>query len=188
MAVDEINKQLRAQQQQMLLLEQRRKEDQARRAIGVYRDTLAKIVLESFVGASKYANLVMAIGYAGFFAIWNGVRSAIYVHSVILSALFMGASLAIFVFFEIGKAQLTFKQQMKFKESLEDLTKAMEEARFEVVEEIRTKLETSQAEMEIRGVQRAQYYFNASIFLAVLGIISLVAGMFAKLCVLLLPA
>lgn len=188
MAVDKINALLKAQQQQMVLLERRQKEAEAKRAIGAYRDFMAKVIVESFAGTSKYTNLVMAVGYAGFFAIWNGVRGELYVWATVLSALFMGVSLATFVFFEVGKMQRMFSQQESLKKAFLDLENGFVKARLEVVDEVKQDLETAKAEFEIAELKYSSICFTMAIAAAALGCIVFFAGMLATLFSTILPA
>lgn len=53
--------------------------------------------------ASAYANLIVVAGYAGFFGLWSLTQPYVSKQSALWAALFMGASMVIFVFFEIAK-------------------------------------------------------------------------------------
>jgi hypothetical protein len=62
---------------------------------------------KGFEKAVQYNNLVLVAGYAGAFTIWNFTRDQLNPHVSILVALLLGASLAVFVFFEVTKMATT---------------------------------------------------------------------------------
>jgi branched-subunit amino acid ABC-type transport system permease component len=56
-----------------------------------------------FDKAAAYTNLVMIGGYAGAFTIWSSTKAHLTPRATVATALLLGASLTIFIFFEIYK-------------------------------------------------------------------------------------
>lgn len=66
-----------------------------------------------FDKASAYANVMLAAGYAGGFALLGATRAQLPARAVVAIALALGSSLCVFVLFEVWKMQKTSSQFMK---------------------------------------------------------------------------
>lgn len=67
------------------------------------KDRLVDINSRLYDRAAAYTNLILLGGYAGAFTIWNFTRLQLPAKATIASALLLGISLAVFVFFEVFK-------------------------------------------------------------------------------------
>jgi hypothetical protein len=52
--------------------------------------------------AASYTNLILAAGYAGFFAVWSTMKDTLTTTESLIAALSVTFSLAVFVFWEVG--------------------------------------------------------------------------------------
>ena len=82
-----------------------------------------KIVSVLYDKSCAYTQLIIVAGYAGFFGIWSLIKEDISSKSAIWSALFLISSIAIFVFFEVGKMTYTSIVLWKRKSVLENIKK-----------------------------------------------------------------
>lgn len=62
-----------------------------------------KLLVESFDKMIAYTNLLVALGYAGFFGLWTLTQKYITEKQALWAALFMLVSLSFFIFFEVYK-------------------------------------------------------------------------------------
>jgi hypothetical protein len=89
-------------------------EDDAQRKLAAdYRNTIVEIQSKLFDKSSAYANLIMVGGYAGAFAIWSYTKTSLTQRGNVATALLLGFSLSVFIFFEIykmGKSILHYNQ------------------------------------------------------------------------------
>jgi len=170
-AIDNQAKVLQAMQQSQLL-------DLQKKALKELSDNFTKTVSHLYDSASKYANLVSIAGYAAFFAIWNGTRQ--YVDSEIvclLSALLIGISATIFVFFEIYKMYRTSVQVHRYRDFVQRIVDHYNKGEYQVglnqLDEI--KLDEARHVLSMETVGRTCLY--ASVSTGLLGAVTLMGAL-----------
>jgi hypothetical protein len=85
------------QRQLATLAARAQREDQQRRI-----DTTVSILAALYDKAATYTTLVIAAGFAGFFAVWVNVRDELSRTELLFSGLFISFALAVFVFWEVA--------------------------------------------------------------------------------------
>ena len=83
-------------------------------------EDMIKIVSALYDKAAAYANLIMAAGYAAFFAVWANMKALMSPAQMRISALAMTVSLIIFVSWELTKmirTSLSLKKQLDLANS-----------------------------------------------------------------------
>ena len=70
--------------------------------------------------AATYTNLILVVGYAGFFGLWSLTRLYLSKPQALLAASLMLLSLAIFVFFEVYKGAITSMATQRRSKTLFD--------------------------------------------------------------------
>ncbi|MGN5262021.1 hypothetical protein ACTG1L_16015 [Aeromonas hydrophila] len=86
-------------QQQIFELQQENENKQAEKRV----EGLKSIYCSSWSAAATYTNLITLAGYAGYFGLLSMVSDYIAPLGLVLSVLFIGISLAIFVLYEVFK-------------------------------------------------------------------------------------
>ena len=85
--------------------------DQAERAlkddVEKRKTEILRIYSALYDKAATYVNIIMAIGYAGFFAVWSNMKVYMSAFDMRLSALCMLTSVVIFVMWEVAKMYIT---------------------------------------------------------------------------------
>jgi hypothetical protein len=67
------------------------------------KDRIVEIQSKLFDKASAYTNLILIGGYAGSFTIWSATKAQLTPRANITTALLLGASLTVFILFEVYK-------------------------------------------------------------------------------------
>ena len=67
------------------------------------KNRIIEIHSKLFDKASSYSNLILLGGYAGAFTIWNYTKPQLPLKANIVSAILLGISLAVFIWFEVFK-------------------------------------------------------------------------------------
>ncbi|MGO4722995.1 MULTISPECIES: hypothetical protein [unclassified Inquilinus] len=70
------------------------------------RKYLIEYSVAQFNATANYLNIVMAVGYAGFFAIWSLTKQYMCKTEMLLSGTLMAASLILFVLYEVFKVAM----------------------------------------------------------------------------------
>lgn len=84
------------------LSERALKEDQERQ-----RAEVIKVLSALYDKAAAYTNIIMAVGYAGFFTVWSHMKVYMAALDMRVSALCMLTSVTVFVIWEVAKMILT---------------------------------------------------------------------------------
>lgn len=124
------------------LSERALREDHEKRRLEVL-----KILSHLYDKAATYVNIIMAIGYAGFFAVWSNMKVYMSAFDMRISALCMVASVVLFVMWEVIKMIITSSSLHK----LQDVINASPD-------NFSAKLATQQKEAAIIDVQVMKWW------------------------------
>jgi hypothetical protein len=93
---------------------------QGKPTFDTYIDAQVRIVATTFDKANAYTNLIIAAGYAGFFALWNGTRGYLSKRLALWAALLMLVSIVSFVVFEIWKMLISSRAMNRLADLMTD--------------------------------------------------------------------
>jgi len=131
------------QRQVAALAARAQREDQQRRI-----DVTVAILAALYDKAATYTNLVIAAGFAGFFAVWVNVRDELSKTELLLSGLCISFALAIFVFWEVAVMLYTSRTLGRLQNAL----KAPQE-RFDAV------MDQTQKDSDVESLRIRRYWF-----------------------------
>ncbi|MFA6266565.1 MAG: hypothetical protein WC670_12755 [Pseudolabrys sp.] len=78
--------------------------DEAQKSLATeYRNNIVEIQSKLFDKSAAYNNLIMVGGYAGAFTIWSYTKSSLTTTANVATALLIGFSLCVFIFFQVYK-------------------------------------------------------------------------------------
>ncbi len=82
-------------------------------------ETMIKVMSALYDKAAAYTNIIMAAGYAGFFAVWSNMKAYMSPTEMRVSALCMLVSLLVFVLWEVTKMILTSRNLHRLLEVIQ---------------------------------------------------------------------
>lgn len=82
-------------------------------------ETMIKVMSALYDKSAAYTNIIMAAGYAGFFAVWSNMKEYMSPTEMRVSALCMLVSLLVFVLWEVTKMILTSRNLHRLLEVIQ---------------------------------------------------------------------
>jgi hypothetical protein len=83
-------------------------------------DVQKELIAHAFGHAQAYTNVVLSVGYAGFFAIWSFLKPDLSKGETLWSALLVSVSLTVFILWEVYQSFYRSRSIMSLAETVKD--------------------------------------------------------------------